>query len=67
MNSTHGTSIEITEQLTPRAAQSLAQWIGGYNVITNQKTIASNEVYKRWVEAGKPEDARPEVNSQTSY
>jgi len=67
MNITHGTSIEITEQLTPRAAQSLAQWIGGYNVITNQKTIASNEAYKLWTDDGKPENARPDVNGQTSY
>jgi putative transposase len=67
MNITHGTSIEITEQLSSRAAQSLAQWIGGYNVITNQKTIASNDAYKAWVDAGKPEDAYPDINGQTSY
>lgn len=67
MNITHGTSIEITTQLTTRAAQSLAQWIGGYNVITNQKTIASTESYKMWTDAGKPENAKPDVDGQTSY
>jgi len=41
----HGKSIEITDQLSPKAATAIAQWIGGYTVIYNQKTLASEADY----------------------
>jgi len=67
MKITHGRSIEITEQLTTRAAQALAQWVGGYTVIYNQKTAQSKEEYANWLGSGKSDEARPDINGQVSY
>ena len=63
----HGKSIEITEQLTPESANAIAQWIGCVTVIYNQKTIQSKYDYANWVEIGKPENARPQTNTQVAH
>jgi putative transposase len=39
MKTKHGKAIEITDQLSSCAAQTLAQWVGSYTVIRNQKVI----------------------------
>lgn len=62
-----GISIEITKQLTPDVASMIAQWIGGYTVIKNQKTLLAKAEYAHWLAAEKPEDARPNVNTQVAY
>jgi putative transposase len=62
----HGTSIEITDQLSPKAATAIAQWIGGYTVIYNQKTLASRAEYQSWVEAGKPVEHRPKADASAA-
>jgi putative transposase len=67
MITTHGTSIEITEQLSPKAATAIAQWIGSYTVIYNQKTIASKTAYTNWISAGKPKELKPVNNAQSSF
>ena len=59
----HGKSIEITDQLSPKAATAIAQWIGGYTVIYNQKTLTSEAGYQAWAIAGKPAGLRPEINA----
>lgn len=63
----HGKAIEITGQLSSDAAQTLAQWIGGYTVILNQKIIRADADYAAWVEKGRPEDAYPASNSSVAY
>jgi transposase len=62
-----GKSIEITKQLTPEVAMIISQWIGGYTVIKNQKTLLAKDEYTRWLVAGKPENSRPKVNTQVAY
>jgi len=63
----HGISIEITDQLSPTAANTIAQWIGGYTVIYNQKTQASKDQYQEWVGAGKLLNERPAVNASVAH
>jgi putative transposase len=63
----HGKSIEITSQLSPQAATAIAQWIGGYTVIYNQKTMASRDDYQAWLDAGKPAEHRPESNASAAH
>jgi len=63
----HGKSIEITDQLSPKAATAIAQWIGGYTVIYNQKTLASEADYQAWALAGKPAGLRPEINAAAAH
>ena len=63
----HGKSIEITDQLSPKAATAIAQWIGGYTVIYNQKTLASEADYQAWALAGKPVGLRPEINAAAAH
>ena len=61
-----GKSIEITKQLSGKAASTLAQWIGSSTVIYNQKTMANKEDYFAWIDAGK-EGAYPISNQQVAY
>ena len=63
----HGKSIEITDQLSPKAATAIAQWIGGYTVIYNQKTMASKSAYQSWLAAGKTADSRPTVDAAAAH
>ena len=63
----HGKSIEITDQLSPKAAAAIAQWIGGYTVIYNQKTLTSEAGYQAWSIAGKPAGLRPEINAAAAH
>ena len=67
MKLTRGTSIEITDKLTSETATMFAQWIGGYNVIKNQKTAMADEEYSNWVERGKPPNARPAVDASAAH
>jgi len=62
-----GKFIEITEQLTHETASMIAQWIGGYTVIKDQKTLAAKADYANWLSANKPDDTRPKVNPQVAY
>jgi putative transposase len=62
-----GIAIEITQHLTSVTAPVIAQWIGGYTVISNQKTFASQENYKNWIASGADEANRPAVNTQAAY
>ena len=63
----HGQSIEITDQLSSKAATAFACWIGCSTVIYNQKVVKSQTDYAAWIAKGKPEDARPETNTQVAY
>ena len=67
MKITYGKSIEITEQLSSDAAMTIAQWIGGYTVIYNQKTIAFDTEHKEWAKKGKPKEQRPMTNTCVAY
>lgn len=67
MKTKHGKAIEITDQLSPDAAQTIAQWIGCYTVIRNQKIIQSNADYAAWVDKGRPENAYPTANASVAY
>jgi len=63
----HGKSIEITQQLSPQAATVIAQWIGGYTVIYNQKTLASEADFQAWLKVGKPTDHRPVTSAAAAH
>jgi putative transposase len=63
----HGHSIEITRQLSPQAATAIAQWIGGYTVIYNQKTLTSRASYQAWIDAGKPVNHRPGADAAAAH
>jgi len=63
----HGHSQEITGQLSDVAAMTIAQWIGSYTVIYNQKTVISKIAYQEWCNNDKPEDDRPDVNQQVAF
>ena len=63
----HGKSIEITDQLSSESANVIAQWIGSYTVIYNQKTIQSKADFAAWIAAGKPEDQRPTTNAKAAH
>jgi len=67
MKTKHGRSIEITHQLSPRAAQGIAQWIGSYTVIRNQKVIQSKSDYDAWIEKGRLKDDYPASNASVAY
>lgn len=62
-----GKSIEITQQLMPEVASMIAQWIGGYTVIKNQKTLSAKAVYAGWLADEKLDDSRPKVNTQVAF
>ena len=61
-----GFSIEITDKLTPNSAMNIAQWIGGFNVIRNQKIKDYNHQVKTYLESGKV-DSEPEIDGKVSY
>lgn len=63
MKATRGICIEITDRLTSQSAHRIAQWIGGYTVIRNQKTSDNEQAYRAWIKAGQPEDDRPVINA----
>lgn len=67
MKVTHGKSIEITKQLSPKAAMAIAQWIGCYTVIYNQKTLQSKSAFEGWVSEGKPKNKKPIANAQAAF
>ena len=67
MNIKFGKSIEITQQLSTKAATTIAQWIGSSTVIYNQKTKKAKQDYQQWVAAGKDVDNRPIANQQVAY
>lgn len=61
-----GVVIEITDKLSEHSAVLLARWIGGFNVVRNQKIRDNTAAYKEWKEAGgvgKP----PAADQATSY
>jgi putative transposase len=62
-----GYSTEITEQITPECAEIIAQWIGGYTVIKNQKTIESKEEFSKYIENNKHEDFLPKNDAKAAY
>jgi putative transposase len=62
-----GYSTEITQQLKPHCAEIIAQWIGGYTVVKNQKTIKSQEEFSTYLENDKHESFLPKNNTQVAY
>ncbi|MGI9296577.1 MAG: hypothetical protein ACR2QC_01600 [Gammaproteobacteria bacterium] len=62
-----GTAIEITDQLTPAAAERFAQWIGCATVVYNQKTTENRDAYSAWCAVGKPDGERPRPNQIASH
>ena len=60
-----GKSIEITDKMTPHCASTLAQWIGAFNVIRNQKIIDNNAAYAAWKVAGEA-GVKPAIDKATS-
>jgi transposase len=62
-----GYSLEITEQLTTESAEIIAQWIGGYTVIKNQKTRKARDDFQDYIAQNKAETARPKANAQVAY
>jgi putative transposase len=67
MKTKHGKAIEITDQLSSCAAQTLAQWIGCFTVIRNQKVIQGNANYAAWIEQGRAVDDYPVSNTAVAY
>jgi hypothetical protein len=67
MKITHGKSVEITDNLSCHAAETIAQWIGCATVIYNQKTLASKQAYSDWLISGKIDSERPSINGQVAY
>ncbi len=63
----HGKAIEITNQLSPQAAKVIAQWIGSYTVIKNQKTRLAQQAYQQWKAAGEDKENYPVVNQQVAF
>jgi putative transposase len=63
----HGKSIEITDQLSSVAATTIAQWIGGYTVIYNQKTIASKLAFTSWAESGRSLELKPVADTAAAH
>lgn len=67
MDITYGSSIEITHRLDRESAGRIAQWIGGYTVIRNQKCLEGQSQYRAWLEAGSPGDARPQPDAKVAH
>jgi len=63
----HGHSQEITGQLSECAAMTIAQWIGSYTVIYNQKTLLSKVAYRDGCDNGEPDDLRPTANQKVAF
>lgn len=67
MKVTRGYCLEITEQLNKESANIIAQWIGSFTVIKNQKTLASKAAYGRYLDADKKESLRPVNDAKVAY
>lgn len=67
MNIKRGKAIDITEQLSPLAATTLAQWIGGATVIANQKTLHAKRHYAEWLSTNKDPSLKPVADQQVAY
>ncbi len=63
----HKKVIEITDQLLPQATKVIAQWIGSYTVIKNQKTRLAQQAYQQWKAAGEDKENYPVVNQQVAF
>ncbi len=63
----HGKAIEITDQLSPQDAEVIAQWIGSYTVIKNQKIHLAQQAYQQWKAAGEDKENYPVVNQQVAF
>lgn len=58
---------EITQQLTPSCAETIAQWIGGYTVIKNQKTFKSQKDFTTYLEHNKNESYLPINDAKVAH
>jgi putative transposase len=58
---------EITQQLTPSCAETIAQWIGGYTVIKNQKTFKSQKDFTTYLEHNKDDAYLPTNDAKVAY
>ncbi len=59
-----GHVVDITDKLTPESAPILAQWIGGANVIRNQKIRDNEATYQEWLKVG---GDKPAVDQAASH
>lgn len=64
---TRGHCLEITEQLNKDSANIIAQWIGSFTVIKNQKTAESKAAYMRYLDADKKASLRPTNDAKVAY
>lgn len=63
----HGISQEITQQLSSESANTLAQWIGSYTVICNQKSVKAKSDHIDWMAQGRDEETRPAVDAKAAH
>ena len=55
---------DITNKLTEESATVLAQWVGGANVIRNQKIRDNDDAYQKWLIDG---GDKPDINQAASH
>ncbi len=59
-----GKAVDITNKLNADSAPILAQWIGGANVIRNQKITENDTLYQQWKNDG---GEKPKPNQAVSH